>query len=41
MSLIIHNPGVAEDPACGPLIDLFAIKTLPTPQSSKSKNSTT
>jgi hypothetical protein len=39
VSLIIHNPGVAEDPACGPLVDLFAIKTLPTPQSSKSKNS--
>ncbi|EES11052.1 hypothetical protein BDA96_06G146900 [Sorghum bicolor] len=35
VSLIIHNPGVAEDAACGPLIDLFAIKTLPTPQSSK------
>ena len=39
VSLIVHNPGVAEDAACGPLIDLFAIKTLPTPQSSKSKNS--
>ncbi|XP_066346528.1 BIIDXI-like protein At5g11420 [Miscanthus floridulus] len=35
VSLIVHNPGVAEDAACGPLIDLFAIKTLPTPQSSK------
>uniref|UniRef100_K3YD92 DUF642 domain-containing protein n=1 Tax=Setaria italica TaxID=4555 RepID=K3YD92_SETIT len=32
---IVHNPGVSEDPACGPLIDLFAIKTLPPPKSSK------
>uniref|UniRef100_A0A0E0DFN4 DUF642 domain-containing protein n=1 Tax=Oryza meridionalis TaxID=40149 RepID=A0A0E0DFN4_9ORYZ len=29
--LTIHNPGVEEDPACGPLIDLVAIKTLPPP----------
>ncbi|KAG2567131.1 uncharacterized protein LOC120683412 isoform X2 [Panicum virgatum] len=33
-SFIVHNPGVSEDPACGPLIDLFAIKTLPPPKSS-------
>lgn len=35
VTLIVHNPGVAEDAACGPLIDLFAIKTMPTPRSSK------
>ncbi|PAN38867.1 hypothetical protein PAHAL_7G203100 [Panicum hallii] len=35
VSFIVHNPGVSEDPACGPLIDLFAIKTLPPPKSSK------
>uniref|UniRef100_A0A0D9W6N4 DUF642 domain-containing protein n=1 Tax=Leersia perrieri TaxID=77586 RepID=A0A0D9W6N4_9ORYZ len=29
--LSIHNPGFEEDPACGPLIDLVAIKTLPPP----------
>jgi hypothetical protein len=38
VSFIVHNPGVSEDPACGPLIDLFAIKTLPPPKSSKSKD---
>jgi hypothetical protein len=41
VSFIVHNPGVSEDPACGPLIDLFAIKTLPPPKSSKSKHSLT
>ncbi|KAF8704263.1 hypothetical protein HU200_031762 [Digitaria exilis] len=35
VSFIVHNPGVSEDPACGPLIDQFAIKTLPPPQSTK------
>ncbi|XP_039775133.1 uncharacterized protein LOC120642607 [Panicum virgatum] len=30
--LTIHNPGVEEDPACGPLIDLIAIKTLSPPR---------
>jgi len=38
VSFIVHNPGVSEDPACGPLIDLFAIKTLPPPKSSTSKD---
>lgn len=28
VELVIHNPGVEEDPACGPLIDSVAIKTL-------------
>ncbi|CAN6235488.1 unnamed protein product [Urochloa humidicola] len=35
VSFIVHNPGVSEDAACGPLIDLFAIKTLPPPKSTK------
>ncbi|KAJ8465547.1 hypothetical protein OPV22_028099 [Ensete ventricosum] len=30
--LVIHNPGVEEDPACGPLIDSVAIKTLYPPK---------
>ena len=39
VSLIVHNPGIAEDQACGPLLDQFAIKTLQPPRSSKSKDS--
>ncbi|XP_062185268.1 BIIDXI-like protein At5g11420 [Phragmites australis] len=35
VSLIVHNPGVTEDAACGPLIDLLAIKTLQPPQRTK------
>ncbi|XP_052153561.1 protein DUF642 L-GALACTONO-1,4-LACTONE-RESPONSIVE GENE 2-like isoform X2 [Oryza glaberrima] len=35
MSLIVHNPGVTDDAACGPLIDSFAIKTLQSPPSTK------
>ncbi|CAL5026681.1 unnamed protein product [Urochloa decumbens] len=35
VSFVVHKPGVSEDPACGPLIDLFAIKTLPAPKSTK------
>ncbi|KAK9079472.1 hypothetical protein SSX86_001144 [Deinandra increscens subsp. villosa] len=31
----LHNPGVEEDPACGPLIDSIAIKTLYPPRPSK------
>ncbi|KAK8655058.1 hypothetical protein V6N13_107650 [Hibiscus sabdariffa] len=30
--IIIHNPGVEEDPACGPLIDAVAIKALYPPR---------
>ncbi|CDP04798.1 unnamed protein product [Coffea canephora] len=30
--IIIHNPGVEEDPACGPLIDSIAIRTLYPPK---------
>ncbi|GLJ36374.1 hypothetical protein SUGI_0730160 [Cryptomeria japonica] len=28
VDVILHNPGVVEDPACGPLIDAIAIKEL-------------
>ncbi|MED6149116.1 L-GALACTONO-1,4-LACTONE-RESPONSIVE protein 2 [Stylosanthes scabra] len=30
--LVIHNPGVEEDPACGPLIDSVALRTLYPPR---------
>ncbi|CAO2816009.1 unnamed protein product [Amaranthus hypochondriacus] len=30
--ILIHNPGVEEDPACGPLIDSIAIKLLYPPK---------
>ncbi|EEC72709.1 BIIDXI-like protein At5g11420 [Oryza sativa Japonica Group] len=30
--VVIHNPGVTEDPACGPLIDSVAIRTLNPPR---------
>jgi hypothetical protein len=33
--LTIHNPGVEEDPACGPMIDSVAIKTLNPPRRPK------
>ncbi|GMN45181.1 hypothetical protein TIFTF001_014371 [Ficus carica] len=32
VEIIIHNPGVEEDPACGPLIDTIAIKELLPPK---------
>lgn len=32
MDLSIHNPGVEEDSACGPLIDSVALKILHNPQ---------
>lgn len=32
VEVVIHNPGVTEDPACGPLIDSVAIKTLTPPR---------
>lgn len=35
VDLVIHNPGVEEDPACGPLIDAVAIRTLYPPTLSK------
>ena len=35
--LSIHNPGHEENPACGPLIDRVAVKTLRSPHHVKSK----
>lgn len=35
--IVIHNPGVEEDPACGPLIDSVAIRALYPPRASSSK----
>lgn len=35
--ILIHNPGVEEDPACGPLIDSIAIKALYPPKATNSK----
>ncbi|RVW81659.1 hypothetical protein CK203_044471 [Vitis vinifera] len=32
IAISIHNPGVAEDPACGPLIDSVALKALYPPR---------
>ncbi|KAF0935099.1 hypothetical protein E2562_030386 [Oryza meyeriana var. granulata] len=32
VDVVIHNPGVADDPACGPLIDSVAIRTLNPPR---------
>lgn len=32
IEIIIHNPGVEEDPACGPLIDSVALKLLRLPK---------
>ena len=32
VEVVVHNPGVTEDPACGPLIDSVAIKTLTPPR---------
>lgn len=32
VDLVIHNPGVEEDPACGPLIDSIALKALYPPK---------
>lgn len=29
VKLTFHNPGVQEDPACGPLLDAIAIKEMP------------
>ncbi|OVA00505.1 Protein of unknown function DUF642 [Macleaya cordata] len=34
VEILIHNPGVEEDPACGPLIDSIAIKALYPPKAS-------
>lgn len=37
VEVIIHNPGVEEDPACGPLIDTIAIKELLPPKPTSGK----
>lgn len=37
LDLVIHNPGLEEDPACGPLIDSVAIRTLYPPRLTNSK----
>jgi hypothetical protein len=35
VEMVIHNPGVEEDPACGPLIDSVALRTLYPPRPTK------
>lgn len=35
LEITIHNPGVEEDPACGPLIDSVALKLLSPPKRTK------
>ena len=37
MTLTIHNPVHEDDPACGPMIDSVAIKTLYPPQATGGK----
>lgn len=37
VEMVIHNPGVEEDPACGPLIDSVALRTLYPPKATNSK----
>ncbi|OMP00157.1 hypothetical protein COLO4_12875 [Corchorus olitorius] len=38
IEISIHNPGVEEDAACGPLIDSVALKTLIPPKRTRSKS---
>lgn len=35
--IVIHNPGVEEDPACGPLVDSVAVKALYPPKATNRK----
>ncbi|PHT46119.1 hypothetical protein CQW23_15277 [Capsicum baccatum] len=35
IDVVIHNPAVEKDPACGPLIDFVALKALKTPKRTK------
>ena len=37
VDLVIHNPGIEKDPACGPLIDSVAIRTLYPPRITNGK----
>lgn len=39
VTLVFHNTGTEEDPACGPLIDAVAIKTLNPPRLTKGNES--
>ncbi|XP_057424039.1 protein DUF642 L-GALACTONO-1,4-LACTONE-RESPONSIVE GENE 2-like [Lotus japonicus] len=32
VEMVVHNPGVEEDPACGPLVDSVALRTLYPPR---------
>lgn len=32
LDIVIHNPGLEEDPACGPLVDSVALKALYPPK---------
>lgn len=36
--ILLHNPGTDEDPACGPLIDSIAIRTLSPPKPTNRKS---
>ncbi|CAN6700730.1 unnamed protein product [Malus baccata var. baccata] len=38
IELVIHNPCVEEDVACGPLIDFVALKLLASPKRTRGKN---
>lgn len=38
IELMIHHPGVEEDPACGPLIDSVALKVLQPPKRTRGNN---
>lgn len=35
LEMVIHNPGLEKDPACGPLIDSVALKAIPKPLSQR------
>lgn len=37
VEILLHNPGVEEDPACGPLIDSIAIRALYPPKATNRK----
>lgn len=37
VEILLHNPGVEEDPACGPLIDSIAIRALYPPRPTRGK----
>lgn len=39
IEITIHNPGTEKNPACGPLIDSIALKTLPNPRRVRGESS--